>query len=137
MLPPILLFSAFYVWIDSFYEPIPPSVLLPGPTARDREEEEAEALVHESPLVPSREEDAEAAEATKVVPRSLPVVVHSEVEDLFRPTVRLLEADWDPLLSTRQKEFQLGELLQQEQEQLQGIDRLQEEPWKSSTPQAT
>ena len=132
MLPPILLFSAFCCWIDSFYEPIPPSVLLPGPTARDREEE-AEALVHESPLVPLREEEAEAAEATKDVPRSeaaeapesaphsLMVVVLSEVEDLFRPTVRLLEADWDPLLSTRQKEIQLGDLLQ-------GIDSSQEEP---------
>ncbi len=124
MLPPILLFSAFCFWIDSFYEPIPPSVLLPGPTARDREEEEeAEALVRESPLVPLREEEAEAAEATKIVPRSeaaeapesaphsLMVVVLSKVEDLFRPTVRLLEADWDPLLSTRQKEIQLRDLL--------------------------
>ncbi len=149
MLPPILLFSAFCFWIDSFYEPIPPTFLLPGPTARVQEEEEAEALVHESPLVPLREEEAEAAEATKDVPRSeaaeapesaphsLMVVVLSEVEDLFRPTVRLLEADWDPLLSTRQKEFQLGDLLQQEQEQLQGIDRFQEEPWKSYPPQAT
>ena len=83
-----------------------------------------EALLHESPLVPLREEEAEAARATKVVPRSFPVVVHPEVEGLFLPTVRLLEADWDPLLSTHQKE------------QLQGIDRLQEEPWKPRTPQA-
>ena len=133
MLPPILLFSAFYFWIASFYEPIPPSVLRPGPTARVQEEEEAEALVHESPLVPLREEEAEAAEATKVVPRSeaaeapesaphsLMVVVLSEVEDLFRPTVRLLEADWDPVPSARQKEIQLRDLLQ-------GIDSSQEEP---------
>ncbi len=125
MLATILLFSAFCFWIDSFYEPIPPSFPLPGPTARVREEEEeeeeAEALVHESPPVPLREEEAEAAEATKVVPRSFPVVVHPEMEGLFLPTVRLLEADWDPLLSTRQKEIQLRDLLQ-------GIDSSQEEP---------
>ena len=86
--------------------------------------------------MPLREEEAEAAGATKLVPRSSPVVVHPEVEDLFLLTVRLPEADWDALLSTHQKELQLGELLQQEQEQLQGIDRLQEEPWKPRTPQA-
>ena len=99
MLPPILLFSAFCLWIDSFYEPIPPTFLLPGPTARvQEEEEEAEALVHESPLVPSREEEAEAVEATKVVPRSeaveapesaprsMMVVVLLEVEDPYRAT---------------------------------------------------
>ena len=93
---------AFCVWIDSLFEPIPPSFLLPGPKARVRvEEEEAEALLHESPLVPLREEEAEAAGATKVVPRSSPVVVHPEV---FLPTVRPLEADWDPLLLTHRKE---------------------------------
>ncbi len=96
-----------------------------------------EALLHESPLVPLREEEAEAAKATWVVPRSLPAVVHPEVGDLLRPTVRLLEADCDPVLLTHQKELQSGALLQQVQEQLQGIDRLQEEPWKSSTPQAS
>ena len=72
--------------------------------AREQVEEEAEALIHESPLVPLREEEAEVAGATKVVPRSFPVVVHPEVEGRFLPTVRPLEADWDPLLLTHRKE---------------------------------
>ena len=59
------------------------------------------APIFEFPSVPLREEEAEAAGATKVVPRSSPVVVHPEV---FLPTVRPLEADWDPLLLTHRKE---------------------------------
>ena len=55
--------------------------------ARVRVEEEAAALLHESPLVPLREEEAEAAGATKIVPRSFPAVVLLEAEDLCYPRV--------------------------------------------------
>ncbi len=82
----------------------------------------AEALVRESPLVPTKAEEeaveatkvvprSEAVEATEFAPRSMMVVVLLEVEGQYWSTVRQLEADWDPLPQTRQMEIQLGVLL--------------------------
>jgi len=71
--------------IDAFYEPILPTSRFLGPKARVWEEV-AEALVRESPQVPTKEEE-EAVEATKFAPRSMMVVVLLEVEGPYWATV--------------------------------------------------
>ena len=79
----------------------------------------AEALVRESPLVPTKAEEeaveatkvvprSEAVEATEFAPRSMMVVVLLEVEGPYRAKVRHLEADWGPSPQVRQTEIQPG-----------------------------